>query len=262
MILTVQVEELDAHRGAQRLVDDDSVAAICVEGVYTAAVCAEVSARLERAPWSAWRSAREHTRPGCPQVEVVGHPVSPSMLFPDGPAVEPYFGAAGDFAARCGELFGVDNAFADRVRRVLGALFDADVVVGPTVDARTYGTATLRRVPVGCGMGLHCENLYTHIAVLAPLRPLADLGRTVSVFVVLQAPEAGGELRVFGESPPDAHPTAAPSGVVRPPAGTMVVFAGGRRWHDVSPVFGEHPRWSIGGFAAPARRGRRIYFWA
>lgn len=240
-LASVDTHELESCRGWAKRLFDGALDAICVRGLYDVSTCGDVVGRLARQP----RDAREHADPGRAGVEVVGVPVSPSTLFPDGPDIETYRDGAGAFEALCMELFAPAAAFHERVLAALAVVFDAPVHV-----PAGYGVATFRRVPPGCGMDPHHEDLYAHIAVYDALRERADLARVLSVFLVLQAPTSGGALRLRDVD------VAIP-----PETGTLVVFAGGRREHEVTAVGGERARWTVGGFAAPAHDGGALY-WA
>lgn len=256
MILTCAFDDLEPHRGAARALDHDELDAVCVTDVYPADVLGELAERLDAPRWRALRSPRDHLR-DAPQVEVLGEPVSPSMLHPSGPALDDYLAAAPRFARDLLELFAPNESFSARARSILGVLFDVEVAL-PAAAGHPYGEATIRRVPPGCGLDVHRENLYQHIAVYDPIRDTLDLGGVASVFLLISAPDEGGELRLFGSRSPGFEP---PHAVVAPGPGTLVVFSGGRRFHDVAPVSGGRPRWTVGGFFARAQSERAGYFW-
>jgi hypothetical protein len=49
--------------------------------------------------------------------------------------------------------------------------------------------------------------------------------------------------------------------VLRPGVGDLLVFDGGRHYHEVTRVAGR-ARWTLGGFLALGRDHRSIYFWS
>ena len=49
---------------------------------------------------------------------------------------------------------------------------------------------------------------------------------------------------------------------LRPRAGDMILFDGGRWFHKVDVVRGSATRWTIGGFLMFDRDGRRAYYWS
>src|SRR5213079_1508753 len=79
------------------------------------------------------------------------------------------------------------------------------VAVPVSSDGRSYLPATLRRLTDGKQIGLHHDYHY-QLALYQELREQADTTTLVSFVATLQAPEAGGELLVYGVTPttPDA----------------------------------------------------------
>jgi len=138
-----------------------------------------------------------------------------------------------------------------------------------------YGFSTLRRLPTGGLIPPHCETEQFEGPQYAHLRGLMrDGGDVLSWFVMLQCPEAGGELcqwevgrdsdqaRALYADRMRAGEILAGSDFVCSnfEVGELVVFAGGRRFHEVRPVEGPIPRWTLGGFVFPARSGELLAF--
>lgn len=142
-------------------------------------------------------------------------------------------------------------------------------------DGRSYGLLTLRGLPTGGLIPPHCENEQLPRASYDDLRARLDTSVLLSFYVTVRPSEAGGELSVHDLGPEaigdrwrDGHSDINDE-VDRSPAarlwfepGTMVLFDGGRRFHQVLPVRGKSCRWTLGGFAALASDHTRLFAWA
>jgi hypothetical protein len=111
---------------------------------------------------------------------------------------------------------------------------------------------------------------------MAHLRTTTTTRDHLSWFLVLQAPDGGGELSVFdrefeGHAPRDAawgeggrddvDFDALPARRIPPRVGDLVVFGGGWRWHRVEDVRGTRPRVTYGGFGGLSTDGRCLHVW-
>jgi hypothetical protein len=192
---------------------------------------------------------------------------------------EPYLQGAADAAASVDEAFGrpVADLVTSTVSRIAGGL---PVAVAAS-RGRRYLPGTLRTAAPGHGgLRAHCANLFHEMNRERGLRQLdehLDLVDGISWFYVLQAPEAGGDLRLFDARWPD-DPTRRPEGVtwadddtgveslpsavVPPRVGDLVVFRGGDLWHAVDDVDGGVSRVTYGGFLAPRRDGTAYELWS
>lgn len=141
-------------------------------------------------------------------------------------------------------------------------------------DGRGYGLVTLRRLPPGGFIPPHCENEQLPREPYRDLRERLDTTALMSFYVTLRPADAGGELAVHqldyaaigdrvkhGHSDMRAEVDRAPRVVLEPPAGSLIVFEGGRRFHQVLPVRGERARWTLGGFLAPTRARDALLVW-
>jgi hapalindole-type alkaloid chlorinase len=144
-----------------------------------------------------------------------------------------------------------------------------------TGDGRRYGLVTLRRLPPGGLIPPHCENEQLPRAAYRDLRDRIDTAALMSFYLTLRPADEGGELAVHrfdhgatgdrvqhGHSDVAAEVDRAERAVVRPAAGSLVVFEGGRRFHQVREVRGARSRWTLGGFLAPTRARDALHAWA
>lgn len=167
-----------------------------------------------------------------------------------------------------------------RLVRTLSRLAEGLTVEPPRApDGRAFAPCTVRELFPGGSIDLHCE-LETHrFPTMAGLKPLLDERGELSFYVPLRLPEAGGELEVFhvrhGEASGAALSRMSRDGdqtltyvrsfgctVPRPGVGDLLIFDAGQHFHRVTRVEGERARWTIGGFLAKSREGRRVHYWS
>ena len=132
-----------------------------------------------------------------------------------------------------------------------------------------YGPTTLRRLPKAGIIPPHCETDQLRNPMHAALCAEIDTAELVSWYVCLQAPQSGGELAIHsvpGDSElgrrvyrdrMNAAGLLAGTELERiaPRAGDLVIFNGGRHFHQVLPVGGDRDRWTMGGFLCRTRDG-------
>jgi hypothetical protein len=188
-----------------------------------------------------------------------------------------YFTDAANFRAACQVLFAPDDTFETRIETLLSALCGGlPVGVPPGLDQTTYTPATIRVLNAGNELKLHCGNQFSYrLPKMRHLVSIADLQDQLSYFMLLNQPEAGGELILYDLEWGDTddgmlagnrniHDVIEEydSMVVPLHAGDMVLFDGGRIWHRVSEVQGMQPRITIGGFVCYAQDHQQIYYWS
>lgn len=191
----------------------------------------------------------------------------------------PYLDDAEQAEDRNLEFFGQD-VFAVVTER-LSRLAAGRQVSVPDLHGRPYSPGTIRTLEPGRG-GLqpHTGNLFVELNQTKGLRHLdADLHllNSLSWFVVLQAPEQGGSLRLFDLRWPntpgnatfgvdwfdqDSGLASMPSATVRPIVGDLQVFRGGDIWHCVDNIGGSDARVTLGGFMAATKDGSGYRYWS
>jgi hypothetical protein len=99
----------------------------------------------------------------------------------------------------------------------------------------------------------------------------------MSFYVPLVIPQNGGELRLFhtnclkggdslikrfgGEEKARPHFEERGFQIVAPGVGDLLVFDGGRWYHDVTAITAGS-RWTLGGFLAVTRDHQAVYYWS
>ncbi|MDG1481003.1 MAG: 2OG-Fe(II) oxygenase [Myxococcota bacterium] len=145
-------------------------------------------------------------------------------------------------------------------------------------EARGLPRAPLvfRRLPRGGCIPPHAELEQLARRPYDGFREQLDDTTLLSFFICLQQPASGGVLRVHELSWSDYDRSADRGGHSQPAAqlrgvshtdrllktGSLVVFDGGRWFHEVTPVIGEQERWTAGGFLARRCSGDGVLYWS
>ena len=113
---------------------------------------------------------------------------------------------------------------------------------------------------------------------MADIRHLSQYARVhdqLSYFFLLRKPDEAGQLVLYDalwdetkEALAQDYPTAVKlvesrkAHVIDMEPGDLVIFAGGRIWHQVRDVEGETNRVTLGGFMAYSKDMSRLYHWS
>lgn len=237
--------------------------AVVVRGVLTAEEAASIVRALEARP-----DARERLHPDS-GIELVGKPLQWS------PADRsPYLDAADHVREACATLF-PEIPLLLRAREALSAAAGRPLKIAAD-GGREYAPMTLRRIPPGSFVGPHFELGQLGFPAYAGLAGRIDRTTLFSFYVVLAAPDEGGELAAYplrwGE--PDAsrvidrddEPSALlgryePT-LIAPRPGDMLLFDSGRHAHAVRRVGGARARWTAGGLLAFDVSRETVLAWA
>lgn len=193
------------------------------------------------------------------------------------PDLRQYFEESVNFRSGCQKLFSGVRDFETRVTEVLSIVSGSRPVEVPTVPGGyTYTPATSRVLREGQFIPPHCGNQFLHgLPQYWHLSKIVELEDQLSYFVMLNPPEAGGELVLYDLEWADTKDGKVKGGQlvesviedyeqlpIQLRAGDMLLFDGGRIWHRVSPVQGTTPRITIGGFTAFSRKRTKVYYWS
>jgi hypothetical protein len=269
--------EIDAlpPDGLRELLDGERVGFV-IPGAFPPPVCAAAVDRLgdpeaefEWTPQQHWDVASHH-------FVLLGESLTPYVDHPDGPDPDHYFASAERFRRDASRVFGPAFDFEARLLEALRPLVGGRAVrIAEGPAGRRYTPATIRRLPPGTAIPLHCGDFFLETGGYEHLRSVLDLVGQLSWFVPLQTPERGGELRVTDLSWHDPDVPRIEEGfwdatairatreftTVVPGVGDMVVFDGGRWFHEVAQVRGARTRWTIGGFLGFTRDRDAVLLW-
>ena len=193
-----------------------------------------------------------------------------------------YFSETDPFSLWLEQLFG--KKFESLVEKIFNQLSgDKNVSPPKTSNDTSYKATTIRILhPKKGGIRSHVGNEFIQkLPQYDELASTVKLEDQLSYFIVLQEPQEGGELVLYDllykDTPdhliedsaffniPDERDRALEAHnrmVVKPSAGDMIIFDGGRIWHKVSDLAGEVDRITIGGFMAFSNDNKSIYYWS
>ena len=183
---------------------------------------------------------------------------------------------AGDLERYCEEADALGNSFEalsaqtglsldKALWNVMERLGGGMPVHSPTYrETRSYMRMNLRRFPETGGLPPHLGLEQQQRDPYKQLNDQINHLTQVSYFIVLQAPEEGGDMLIYDfhwdqittEHFVDGYTNLIPflEGVdtfrIRPTVGSLLVFDGGRIAHEVTSVGGAIDRWTMGGFMA------------
>ena len=194
---------------------------------------------------------------------------------------KPYFENARRYRHELIENCGFD--FDARLVEVFSKLSGQQKVAIPQSAAGDiYGASVIRVIePNTYGLHAHSGNEFINeYESMSELADKANLYNQLSYFVVLRAPELGGELCLYDleweQTPAEVHSNRYPhfslarddyferfeKHYIRPQVGDLIYFAGGRIWHQVCPVIGLDERITIGGFTSFSNDDKDLYIWS
>jgi hypothetical protein len=237
---------------------------LLVRGVFGRDELRDAVARLEAAP-----AYRNRLSPDS-AIEFVGLP----LQWCDA-GLHAYLAEVGRLNEACTHVLPPGMHLLERTYRVLEQAARRPVRVFHG-GGGSYMPATLRRYPPGEEVGPHFELGQLESASYAELRDHIEATTIYSFYVVLAAPERGGELAIYDLRWDDADASRVRSSE-RPPGpllgryephlvaaaeGDVLLFDSGRHAHRVLPVGGTRPRWTAGGLLAPAQSRHEVLAWA
>jgi hypothetical protein len=276
-IVETDVEGLDRHADAVGAILRRELDGIIIRGAFDADRMRAIDGILEGNRLEGTRLGfREMPPQRGPQAWKFRHLLGMTLVMA-GNELEPYFAVAENFAINCRQLFAGDPDFESRVAELLGAVSGGRPIANPSgPDGKNYAIATIRVLPPGSGIELHCDNNLAHHPSYRHLKTLLDINHQMSYFVPISAPESGGELVLYEREwsrDDDADteyvyekPMSTVAGrahmTVRPGVGDLLIFAGGTIYHEVTKVVGPGTRRTIGGFLARSLDDTWVGFWS
>jgi len=204
-------------------------------------------------------------------------PATPTYAAPRGGSLEAYLAGAAKFRPAMEQAFDKTFVPGEQFARVLGLFAGGRPAEVPvSSDGRSYLPATLRRLVDGKQIGIHHDYHY-QLSLYEELREQVDTTTLVSFVATLQAPDAGGELFVYGVTPTTPDVPKLPNGFqydleaiearydyasFKVGAGDLFLIASGRCLHRVAKIEGPHARVTMGGFLALDKGRKRVLFWS
>lgn len=203
-------------------------------------------------------------------------------------AIKSYFEKTTRFNERFKDEYTIDvkTRFENLFRAISGG---RDIVVADGMNnSGNYPFSTFRFLTPEVGlMSVHCGNYFgkTFESFYKDLTKKVAVENQMSFFIMLQQPEAGGELTLFNfrwkngqtkSDPREDNEIIQPDGTkmyvedneniikdkIVPKKGDMILFQGGNIWHRVETVRGKTPRITFGGFIGISIDKTKFYYWS
>lgn len=223
--------------------------------------------------------ARPNVKMPVEDLQILGTdaPATPTYQAPRGVSLEAYLASADKHRAEEGAVFAGAFDPTPEIQRVL-AMFSGGrpVKVAESADGRRWVPFTIRRIVDGKQIGVHHDYHYG-LDLYEQLRKVADTQTLISYVATLRAPEAGGELFVYGATSDLTDiPKLANGFSYDLPAiearydcakfvmgeGDLFLLASGRCLHRVGKVAGPRARVTMGGFLAFNADRSSVLFWS
>ena len=260
------------HADAIEEIHRDRLDAVVLKGAFPEPLREAILARLahDDLPW-----LRPNSTGPQADVRVLGTAATPSFNTPGGPDVAQYFDHADEYAALYDQLFSASAGRSDVIEEVLERVSGGRPVARLVTPAgRRFAGCTIRSLPEGQRIIVHNDGRHFQLPVFKDATTDLDTSTCLSFVVLLQEPEAGGEVVIHGLTDADQVPRLAsflPDGetikaryrshTVRMNAGDVLLFSAGRLYHHVAPVVGRTPRITLGGFLTLDQAHERVVYW-
>lgn len=265
-VLDIPAAEVDNHPDLIRDITDARVNVVLVRGVFPVAAAEKIVERVE-----AGEGASALTEVA-PQFRIF----SIGLALDTAASLEQYLDAAPSSVAECRKIFRDLPDYLTWMPQLFARLSGGRPVGLPSCEGRSYNPVTIRRLPEGGLIPPHCEYeqlnrpAYTHLTQLIGRQPI------ISFYLTLRPPDSGGQAFVstvsWGDVPIAADGRSGadtgailerhPSMTFLPGAGDLILFDGGRQYHQVLEVGGPRPRWTIGGFMSESADRERVWYWS
>lgn len=265
----IDASDTHLHADAFREIYNGTRGGLVVRGVYSKDEMARVVKRLE----GSQQNFPQMLLPASQKSYFLG-----LCLEGGDPSLKDYLDAATRFRRETLPVFEGMEPFESRIERLFASLAGGrKVELAHFSDGRPYTPATIRILPPGGQLAPHCGNEMFNRPSYTHLHSIVDEYDQISYFLTLQEPEGGGGLIIYSlkwdEVGPDDILPDGRSNVgrlladaewmeVRPSAGDVLMFDGGRYLHRVDWIQGERTRWTMGGFLMFDQSGQKLYYWA
>ena len=268
----IDAADAPAHPGLVEAIHSAECTGAIIRGALPPAMIAAAVAQLSDDERT-WDSPNKGMYGG--ELRTIGAAATPTFTAFRGPDADRYAQSAQQRSEQTREVFGD----ADPVAHLAGLFSQLNHgrPAAPPVfkGEQSWAPLNYRALDPGVQIYSHHDN---HYGLSVYQHMPADLDRDVllSWFVTLQAPDAGGELIIYGLWGSDPNPPMLPTRfidtaalerdfkkeVVQMQAGDLIIFDAGRHVHRVSPVQGERSRLTAGGFLTVDTDRSRLAFWS
>ena len=267
-------DEPDGSRDHLSAMLDGDISVLLVRNVFQTELMAAVSKRLQSSEMEQeWMSPNRGMAGG--EIRTIGEAATPTFTRFGGPTLSEYQQSVHEFERYTQSLF-CDDQPTSTMSRLFSDLFG-----GRHADSArfTVGGSWLpynfRSLDAGHQIYAHHDNHY-RLPIYNHLPARFDRTIILSWFALLQAPEVGGELIVYGLFGSDPNPPMLPTRfldtevleneykrcAVPMQAGDVVIFNSGDHVHRVSAVDAGRSRLTMGGFATVDDDRTQLIYWS
>lgn len=184
-----------------------------------------------------------------------------------------YFEEAARFNDQLTALFPAGRGAADYLTGLMQQLDDGRPFIAPPGirPRQRYMITTLRCHMEGGHIPAHVDNEFALRRSYRHLRNMVE-PPILSIVLALAEGEEGGALKIFNfrqdtagdfetSGPIDVDLEGLESVSFRIPPGSAMIIDSGRYLHEVTPVIGPAPRWTLCSFMALSKDHRAMYCW-
>lgn len=275
--------DVDRHDAAQvaNAIEDmyrDALDVLIIRNAFDRNILTAVGEQLDSdAQDPGW--ARPNEKMPIEDLQILGTdaPATPTYQAPRGVSLDAYLGSAEKHRAEDHNVFGAGFDATREIQNVLGMFSGGrPVLVAQASDGRRWVPFTIRRIVNGKQIGVHHDYHYK-LDLYSELREHVDTTTLISYVATLRAPEAGGELFVYGATSDLTDIPRLANGFSYDLAaieqrydcarfvmgeGDLFLLASGRCLHRVGLVSGPRARVTMGGFLALDAQRANVMFWS
>lgn len=189
------------------------------------------------------------------------------------PDLEGYFEEAAEFNRQLGELFPEGRGVSGYLTGLMEQMDGGRPFQAPPGfrSSQRYMITTLRCHMQGGHIPAHVDNEFALRRSYRHLRELVE-PPILSIVLALAAADDGGALKIFdfrqdtagnfeASGPIEVDTRGVASVSFRIPEGSAIILDSGRYLHEVTPVIGAAPRWTLCSFMALSREHEAMYCW-
>jgi hypothetical protein len=265
-VLDIQAADVGSYPDLIREITDARVDVVLVRGVFPVEAANTIVERVESGEGA---SALTEV---APQFRIY----SIGLALDTAQSLEQYLRAAQTSLPECRNIFRDLPDYFTWMPDLLAGFAGGRVLGLPSYQGRPYNPATIRRLPEGGLIPPHCEYEQLNRPSYEHLKGLIGMQPIVSFYVTLRPPASGGQAFIstlsWGEVPIAADGRSGadtveiikryPSMTFLPGVGDLIMFDGGRHYHQVIEVGGAQARWTIGGFMSESADRERVWYWS
>lgn len=281
--LDIDVTEVSEHpRAIAEMLRGDGLNGLIIRNVYSREAMATIAERLDHDALKMKRTAFTKSK----HLENPPHVLGNNLVGKKDDLSE-YFADAAKYREDTRALFSGLADFEQRIEEALGTLsggLPIRIPEGPE-PGQLYTPSTGRMLVEGFGIKTHVGNSFFDLPWAQHLASIVGLEKQLSYFLTVKNAPAGGELVVYSLEWEDVkHKVGTPDTDIRkhevtldgnaadyveshesmaflPNEGDVLIFDGGRYFHQVMPARGGFRR-TIGGFLAYGKDHESIYIWS